>query len=131
MERKIKVVYLDVRNGKEPVAMEIEDKLETFYDLIGCSAIDIVRRPIGGKDFNVIVDDEGLLKANVIISATSKHNFVELVGNLIIAGLATLDGELTSLTDEDVKKIINQCFIGRSMQRPFGYHLLRLDNGRA
>ena len=131
MEIKIKVVYLDVRNGKEPVAMEIEDKLETFYDLIGCSTIDIVRGPIGGKDFRVIVDDEGLLKPNVIISATSKHNFVELVGNLIVAGIEDSEGNLTSLSDEDVKKIINQCFIGRSMQRPFGYHLLRLDNGRA
>lgn len=42
----------------------IEDDIETYYQLIGCRCIDIVTRYFGGVAFDVVLDDEGLLKAN-------------------------------------------------------------------
>ena len=41
----------------------IEKHLEGYYKLLDCDCIDIVRRKIGGKYFDVICDDEALLKA--------------------------------------------------------------------
>lgn len=42
----------------------IEDDIHTYYDLIDCRCIDIVCRYFGGVAFDVVLDDEGLLKAN-------------------------------------------------------------------
>lgn len=42
----------------------INDDLSDFYEHIGCSTIDIVVRRIGGVLFNIILDDEALLKDN-------------------------------------------------------------------
>lgn len=61
--------------------------LDEMYREIGCSCIDIVRRSIGGKIFDIICDDEGLLKDNPEPSAFYDINGnleVGLVGNLIV-----------------------------------------------
>lgn len=44
--------------------MTINDTLSTYYDIIGCRCIDIVQRSFGGLGFDIVLDDEGLLKAN-------------------------------------------------------------------
>jgi len=97
---------IDVQNDEHRV-VEIADKdhLGQFYDLIGCECIDIVTRKIGGKYFDVIVDDEGLFVQNPICSAyDSKHNPM-LVGNIVILGVANDDGNLTSLSVHDVQLV--------------------------
>lgn len=101
----MKVIYLDVENKKKPSEMDIEDNLDVFYALIGCKTIDIVTRCIGGKIYEVIIDDEGTFKKAPVISAVNVKGEAQMVGNLIITGLADEDGDLTSLTDEDVKNI--------------------------
>lgn len=42
----------------------IKDDLKEFYSIIDCRAIDIVKRVFGGVVFDIVLDDEGLLKAN-------------------------------------------------------------------
>lgn len=44
--------------------MTIKDDLQEFYSLIGCRTIDIVSRVFNGVLFDIVLDDEGLLKAN-------------------------------------------------------------------
>ena len=43
--------------------------LKDYYRLIDCSTIDIVKRRSAGKYYEIICDDEGLLKENPKISA--------------------------------------------------------------
>ena len=79
--------------------------LDDYYKLIGCDCIDIVTRKIGRKVYDIIVDDEGLLKDDPVISAIDNLGRVMLVGSLIICGLADEEGELTDLTPKDIEYI--------------------------
>ena len=84
----------------------VKDDFKVYYQIIGCHSIDITLRRIGGKAFLVICDDEGLFDKNNQVSMadpTDKDNII--VGNVIITGLADRDGDLTSLTDEDIDLI--------------------------
>lgn len=96
----MKALLLDVKNG---IVEEINaNGLHDYYRLIGCDCIDIVNREINGKRFDIICDDEGLLKENVQISAIDIKGYPMLVGNLIITGKADAEGELTDLSESDV-----------------------------
>lgn len=101
----MKVVYLNVENQQLPKAMDIEDKLDVFYELIGCRCIDIVQRKIGNKYFDVICDDEGALKEDALVSAVDTQFRQMLVGNLIISK-SNDEGNLIDLSDEDIKQIL-------------------------
>lgn len=101
----MKVVYLNVENQELPKFMDIEDKLDVFYELIGCRCIDIVRRKIGNKYFDVICDDEGALKDDPVVSAVDTQFHHMLVGNLIISR-ADDEGNLIDLSEEDIKQIL-------------------------
>ena len=76
----MKVIYLNVVDRKAPEVLDVDDKLETYYRLIGCDCIDIVRREIGGN--------------------------CPLVGNLVICGGTVKDGELTGLTKDETGFIL-------------------------
>lgn len=82
-----------------------ESNLDFMYRNIGCDCIDIPRRKVGGKTFEIVCDDEGLLKDNPRVSAIGKNNEVMLVGNLLIFSGVTPGGDLIDITSEDVKTI--------------------------
>lgn len=105
--KKIKVVYIQTQKDCPFDVIEIKDNLKTLQKLIGCTAIDIVQREIGGERLSVICDDEGLLKDKPKLSAIWwPSGSCALVGNLIIAGLPDEEGELTSLTTEQARKVV-------------------------
>lgn len=95
------VALFNVLSG-ELIPLEIEDKLEVFYEHIKCTAIDIVYRSFEGRILNVVCDDEGLLKNDPMVSAITPKGEVVLVGNLIITGATDDDGNLTSLSVKDL-----------------------------
>lgn len=101
----MKVIFLDVEKQALPKVIEIEDNLDVFYELIGCRCVDIVERRIGHKYFSVICDDEGLFKDDVLVSAVDVQFHPMLVGNLIVAN-SDDEGNLTDLSDEDIKQIV-------------------------
>lgn len=80
------------------------DKLDDFYEHLEAEPLDIARRKIGNKWFDIFVDDEGLLRHNPIISAVTRDGLAMLAGNLIFANYDGY-GETTSLTDEDIELI--------------------------
>lgn len=86
---------------KEAKIIEIEDDLNTYYQLIDCSTIDIVRVPFH-PDIAIIVDDEGALKDD------SKPNFWR--GSEVIYGtaiLAGVDGEnLIDLNERQINYML-------------------------
>lgn len=82
------------------------DMPHVYAEEIGCEYINIVKRKIGGKLYNVIFDDIGLLEENLMVSLFDHHNpGKNIFGPIIIAGIEDECGELTSLNEEDVKTI--------------------------
>lgn len=101
----IKAYYI---NPKTDTACEcdIVDSLDVFYDMLDCGTIDIVNRAIGRygqRRYDIICDDEGLMKDDPYISAIDKNGQPMLVGSLLVVGEADDDGNITSLDDDDIK----------------------------
>ena len=107
MGNKKYAIYFNALERKEPEQREFVEELKNFYEFINCDTVDIVRRPIGGRTYCIICDDEGLLKEKPIASAVNKNLNVELVGNLIITGLPDRDGNLQGLTPSEAKHVIS------------------------
>lgn len=103
---RMKAYLLDVEN-RERKAVEIDDsdRLNEYYSLLNCSLIDIQCRKIGGKWFDIICDDEALLKAEPIVSAVDSDGKPALCGNLLFCNYDDSTGEEVSLTDEDIQHL--------------------------
>ena len=112
-------ILVDVkRDVIEPVA--IEDKIEHYYRILNCDCIDITMRTIGGRAFDIVCDDEGLLKPNPMVSAFNEAGEPMLVGNLF---LCHHEGEnLTSVTEDDIKHVLKH--IGIAMRGDEVYRCL-------
>ena len=121
----MQVIYLNVNANKAPEKLNIKDDLQTYYNLIECNSIDIVRRKIGKRHFNIVCDDEGMLTDGPKISAISNFGEVRLVGNLVICSdLVTEDGDLVGLSDEEAEYIIQRIEYLYTRQYPQGYYIL-------
>ncbi|MCM1189822.1 MAG: DUF3846 domain-containing protein [bacterium] len=126
MAKKLLGVLVDVYNEKAQ-PLEIEDELDSFYKILDCTCIDIVRRRIGGrfkKAFEIVCDDEGLFREPQKISAIDNLGQPQLVGNIFITGTVDVDGNLTSLTKYDVSYILSK--VQKMSTRKFinGYPML-------
>lgn len=117
-------IYLNVKDGKTPEVMEIQDDIQEFYKLIDCRCIDIVNRKIGRKRFDIICDDEGLFTDSPKISAIDNLGKPMLVGNLIIVGTADENGDLVGLTDNEVKYVTERIQKMFTHKYPEGYYML-------
>lgn len=80
-------------------------ELEDYYRLMEIDTIDIVAREINGKYYDIICDDEALLKDKPIPTVFDSDKQPMIFGNIIIAGLADETGNMTDLTDEDIDRI--------------------------
>jgi hypothetical protein len=85
-------------------AKEIQNNLDTYYSIIGCRCIDIVHYPINGKNYDIIVDDEGLFVSDPVVTAVDKSGYPLLVGALIITNYDG-EGNETALEPGDVARI--------------------------
>ncbi len=104
----MQVIYLNVNANKAPEKLNIKDDLQNYYNLIECNSIDIVRRKIGKRRFNIVCDDEGMLTEEPKISAISNLGEVRLVG----------------LSDEEAEYIIQRIEYLYTRQYPQGYYIL-------
>lgn len=97
-------------SGKEDKhgEIEVEPSLKEYYRLIGCDCIDIVVREIDGHPYNIVLDDEGLLKPNRItaMALTSDifGNTERLAGTLLVFGVDE-EWDLAGLDDDEVLQI--------------------------
>lgn len=92
--------------------------LEGYYAALGCSCIDIVTRKIGGKAFDIVCDDEALLKADPIPSACNYSGYGMLYGALFVCK-GDSQGNLVSLTDDEclhVLKRVNYRLSGKNLE---------------
>lgn len=118
----MKFLLLDVINEKVEV-VEIEPKLDEYYRLIQTDVIDIVERKIGGKYFDIICDDEGVLKENPKISAISDMGEPMLVGNLIFSKVDG-GGYTIGLTQDEIDHISEYVQKMYTRNYPNGYLML-------
>lgn len=87
----------------EPQIVETPGGLDEWYKLIGCSLIDIVYRQIGGRYYDIILDDEGIRPGAKVTGLDSELE-PQLVGNLVICNYDGEGGE-AGLTEEDIEHI--------------------------
>ena len=99
---KIHGMLVDVDAGTvEPVDAGTE--LQDLYDLLRCDCIDIVEVIIDGFPYAAVCDDEGLFK-DCPRTAVTGTGF-KLVGNVLLCQDSYEDGELVSLTAQDIQRI--------------------------
>ena len=98
-----RLLVLDVIGDKGFYEAECND-LKDYYKELKCDCFDIATRCIGGKYFDIFVDDNGLFVDDPIPSALDDSFNVMLVGNLIFANHDD-EGNTTSLSDEDIEMI--------------------------
>lgn len=107
----IKGVLLDIENNEAKV-VEFEPTLENYYGMLHCDTIDIVSKSIGynrsHREYDIVCDDEGLLKDGNKISAIDNLGRPQLVGSLLVVGLADGEGCETSLSDKDCDFILGK-----------------------
>lgn len=105
-EKKKITAYLIDTEKQEHRKVEIEDSLETYYRMLHCDCIDIVTRAVGPEKipYDIVRDDEGMFH-KPRISAIDRKGVAQLVGSLMITGLADENGDLTSLSDDDAAYI--------------------------
>lgn len=101
--KKITGVYVNA-DEHSATTREIEASLDSYYRLLDVDCIDIVTRQIGGKYFDIICDDEALLKADPEPTMIDGSCNVLLCGNLFIC--SHKGAELASITKADVKRIL-------------------------
>lgn len=98
--------------------MDVEPRLSEYYKLIGCDCVDFVTRLIDGHPYNIILDDEGLLKPNRVTAISTMVDMFgdpeRLAGSLLIFGVDRndLDTGNAPLTDHEVMQISNHVRIG-------------------
>lgn len=82
----------------------IEKSLDSYYATLRCSCIDIVSRVIGGECYDIICDDEGLLKDEPYVAAVDHYGNVAFVGAIF---LVNYDGgeDVTDLSDDDIANL--------------------------
>ena len=119
---KLRCVYLNVKEGKAPEVLEVEEDNALFHQLLKCDTIDVPLRQINGRPYRIIVDDDGGLKEDKILSS-----FDPLWGNLLIFGPEDDEGYLTGLKDEDLVFILSRFVQSRCAGPSIGKWLLITD----
>lgn len=105
----MKVLLIDT-DSLFPQIIETEGGLAEWYRLLKCDLIDITERQVAGRYYDIICDDEGLLKDGAKVSALDSAQSPQLVGNLIFCNHDD-EGNETTLTDEDIARLLPNAVI--------------------
>lgn len=82
-------------------AVTIDKTLESYYKTLHCDLIEIPTYKFGGKRFDVICDEEGLIKGGQpVVSAIDAAGKPALVGSLLI-----VNTNCRSLSDADIERL--------------------------
>ena len=122
----MRAVYLNVMESKPAQVVDVEDKLEVFYKLLGCDLITVAERQIGENHYDIIVDDEGLFVENPKVSAANKKGEPQLVGNLLVVKHDGR-GNFKGLTDEQAKEVLKAVRYVHAANYDEPYFLLQLN----
>lgn len=121
---KIRGVLIDPEKDAGAV-VELDKNLDAYYKALDCRCIDIARRTIGGRWFDIITDDEALLVANPCPSAISLFGEVMLCGKLFVVQFNGQD-DVQSLTDEEIAHVLRNVVKLRMRKRSETYTVTAL-----
>lgn len=79
--------------------------LNDFYRFMECDLIDIMCMPIGGKYYDIIVDEEFLFDSELVTTVVDKKGNTIAYGNIIVLGDGSETGTSPSLTTDDIQNI--------------------------
>ena len=99
----MKVLVIDT-DKKSPRIEETPGGLEEWQKLVNCRLIAISYYKINGKAYDIISDDEALLKAGGKVTAIDRERGPLLVGNLVICNYDGEGGE-AGLSEDDISHI--------------------------
>lgn len=100
-------ILVDVDNPRVRT-VTVKDCLEEYYRVLKCDTIDCTHRVIGGVEYDIVCDDNGLLTESPVASAIDGNNRPILFGNLFIVRGNDETGEWESLTKEDIENILGK-----------------------
>jgi hypothetical protein len=103
--KKIKV-YRIAEDKEFTGVIEIRKDLDSYYKAMDCELIDVVQVKLGSRKYDIIVDDEGMLKPDFVITAVDPTLERYLAGNILIAKY-TGNGNFGSISETDIKNIEN------------------------
>lgn len=104
----MKFYYLNVKNQVYGT-VDIDPKLNEYYKLIDCDCVTIATIQIFGHVYDVICDDEALLKDDPI-PAILACNGMSIYGNVLICKEGE-DGQEEGLDFYDVDRIRNSIYL--------------------
>lgn len=82
-------------------AVTIDKTLESYYKTLHCDLIEIPTYKFGGKSFDVICDEEGLIKGGQpVVSAIDAAGRPALVGSILV-----VNTNCRSLTEADIERL--------------------------
>lgn len=119
--------YLIHVNSGTAGPITIEKSLDSYYNILNCDCIDIVTRAIAGEKYDIVCDDEALLKDNPLISAIDDGLNPALCGNLFVV---RFDGneDLASLDERDIRHIEQYIRSYGTRKHPSPYPMLTRCN---
>lgn len=112
-DNKIKAFLVDAQ-AHSAYVVEVEDDLPHLYDVLHCDTIDITVASVGATEFDIVCDDEGLLKSDAITTAIDYNLDPVLVGSLLFCH-HDKEGHLTSITDEDIQTLTSHVTFTRNV----------------
>lgn len=125
MSKEITGILIDVTN-KIASTTTITDCLDSYYNILDCTTIDMQDRIIGtdcGQQYTIVCDDEGLLKNDPKISAIDNLGQPMFVGNLFIVQINE-DGDVVSLNAEDIAYLEQFISFRSTLKHPTPYPML-------
>lgn len=108
-KRKLKGILIDTEAHTWAV-VEIDDRLESFYEHLHCDIITTTHRRFGDLTVCIFADDEGLFKAHLTPSVVDKMYQPVIFGSIFVISTETdAEGNMIGLSDDDceyMKKFI-------------------------
>lgn len=110
MKKITGVLVTPNEEGTEPRECVIDYRsYKTMYPLLNCSTFDIQTRRFGKFELDIYIDDEGKLKEDnkvALVTVDDQNKIIEvMVGNIFVVS-HTEDGDIKSLTTEEVKAVL-------------------------
>jgi len=92
-------------DDKGAKVVDIPHTLDSLHATIKCHNFDIATRLIGNKEYDIFIDDEGLLIHNPTINGFCIDWDEVLAGNLLVLK-SNQEGETISLTTKDIEHVL-------------------------
>jgi len=99
-------------DDKGAKVVDFPHNLDTIHSLLKCHTFDIATRLIGNKQFDIFIDDEGLLIDKPTINGFCIDWDEVLAGNLLVLN-SNDEGETMSLSTKDIEHIMAFVMAGK------------------